>query len=362
MWQLLFIGLILIILVSFFYPVKGIYAFYKVSLSERERIQNEDALKKLYDHEYVGEPASLNSISGAMELPLDKTVTIMNKLVSNGLVDVETGSGPEIHPKQKVSNQTASPHSGHLYYSLTENGRSYALRIIRMHRLWERYFSERTGIARDRWHHEAEIREHYTSLEEAESLARSMGNPAYDPDGDPIPTSGGEIPPLQGMPLTALQSGTTARIKHIEDEPERVYKKLIHAGLYPGMEIQIMETSNKQVTINVHGNSLTLDSLSAANITVVQAVNHPDVISKIKTLADLPLGEAAEVSAILSACRGSQRRRLLDLGLLPGTKVTAELTSYSGNPIAYNIRGASIALRKDQACLIQIKTKETVNV
>ena len=69
----------------------------------------------------------------------------------------------------------------------------------------------------------------------------------------------------------------------------------------------------------------------------------------------LDIGEKAEVVAISKACKGPQRRRLMDLGVLPGTVVTAEMKGIGGDPTAFNIRGAKIALRRDTAKLIQVK-------
>jgi Fe2+ transport system protein FeoA len=60
------------------------------------------------------------------------------------------------------------------------------------------------------------------------------------------------------------------------------------------------------------------------------------------------------VVRLADACQGPQRRRLLDLGVVPGTIVTAEFSSPGGDPIAYRIRGALIALRRVQAKLIQV--------
>lgn len=360
MWEILSAGLFLTILIIVFFPGKGLYVLHRKSLLDKERIQNEDALKKLYDHEYVGEPASLNSLAGALELPLDRTTAIIQKLSGHGLVAVDAkiaSPGPE--GKTPASESTDIKNTP-LYYTLTDEGRRYALRIIRMHRLWERYFSDRTGIAREKWHREAEIREHYTSAKEAELLARSMGNPSYDPDGDPIPTASGEIPPLRGIPLSALETNEFARIKHIEDEPELLYQQLIAKGLYPGMGIEKVSTANNFVTLRIHGKTVKISRLAAGNITVVKDTNTLRIPQYFTTLADLPLGASAEVTAILPACQGTQRRRLLDLGILPGTRVVAELSSYSGNPTAYKVRGASIALRKDQANLIQIKKDDVV--
>jgi ferrous iron transport protein A len=45
---------------------------------------------------------------------------------------------------------------------------------------------------------------------------------------------------------------------------------------------------------------------------------------------------------------------MLDLGILPGTVITAEFVSPGGDPTAYNVRGALIALRREQAQLITI--------
>jgi DtxR family Mn-dependent transcriptional regulator len=75
-----------------------------------------------------------------------------------------------------------------------------------------------------------------------------------------------------------------------------------------------------------------------------------------ESLAELEPGRKAHVVSISRACRGVERRRLMDLGILPGTEVEAAMTSPSGDPTAYRIRGALVALRRDQADHIQINT------
>jgi ferrous iron transport protein A len=65
------------------------------------------------------------------------------------------------------------------------------------------------------------------------------------------------------------------------------------------------------------------------------------------TLAQLEPGQKARVLEVLAD--GFLRRRLLDLGLVPGTIVEAVLDSPLGDPVAYNIRGSVIALRDDDA-------------
>ena len=53
-------------------------------------------------------------------------------------------------------------------------------------------------------------------------------------------------------------------------------------------------------------------------------------------------------------CKGDLRRRLLDLGLVNGTNIKASFKSPIGNPIAYEIRGTTIALRNEDSKFINI--------
>ena len=64
-------------------------------------------------------------------------------------------------------------------------------------------------------------------------------------------------------------------------------------------------------------------------------------------LHHLPVGTVGKVRLLLN--KGLSRRRLLDLGLIPNSLVMTERLSPSGNPIAFNIRGAVIALRREEA-------------
>lgn len=75
-----------------------------------------------------------------------------------------------------------------------------------------------------------------------------------------------------------------------------------------------------------------------------------------QTLDTLQIGEIGYVETIEN--EGSIRRRFLDIGLTPGCKVKCVLTSPNHNPIAYLIRGAIIAIRKEDASSIIIKKVE----
>lgn len=72
----------------------------------------------------------------------------------------------------------------------------------------------------------------------------------------------------------------------------------------------------------------------------------------------LPEGQEAVISEIGDQITGTQRRRLLDLGLVPGVKIKHRIDGPSGDPRAYEILESVIALRKDQTDHIYIESTE----
>ncbi len=71
------------------------------------------------------------------------------------------------------------------------------------------------------------------------------------------------------------------------------------------------------------------------------------------TLDQLTVGQTATVVNLTST--DLNRRRMMDLGILPGTRITAELISPLGDPVAYRVRGAVVALRREQSREIEVE-------
>ena len=291
----------------------------------------EDCLKHLYKCEYAGRSSSVDSVAGSVEVSRSRAVHLLRRL-------------------EELDYARAVPDG----FVLTENGREYATHIVRTHRLLERYLADRTGVPPEDWHGEAERREHKLSPEDRESLAARLGHPLYDPHGDPIPTADGELPPRTGVPLTALEPGDVASIIHLGDEPREIYETLTGAGLTPLMPVRVSEAIPGKVRFEASGEVHTLPSIIARNITVELLPEAELSDSGGVTLAEVENGETVRVLGIHSGLQGPQRRRLLDLGLVPGTLVEAEFSSAGGDPVAYRVRGALIALRKDQSRWIQV--------
>ncbi len=326
-WSIGILGVLLA--AALFWPRHGLLALWRSFRRQQQRIQREDALKHLYES-----PApTLQSVAGALEVPLAKAAELVNDLEAHGLLRLDSG---RLH--------------------LTPQGEEYALQVIRAHRLWERYLADQTGYSRQEWHRKAEALEHRLSPDELNDLADRLGHPRYDPHGDPIPTAEGRFKPLEGQPLSTLEPEQSARIVHLEDEPASIYDHLTSAGLHVGMQVRVTGRDDAGIHFQAEGRAHTLTRVQAENVSVQRVEAAPLVEDAPRTLAHLPLGGEARIRGISPACQGAERRRLLDLGFVPGTLVRVAMQSPGGRDLrAYEVRGTLIALRRNQAELLLVQ-------
>lgn len=75
---------------------------------------------------------------------------------------------------------------------------------------------------------------------------------------------------------------------------------------------------------------------------------------EINTLTKLAMNKVAIIESL--NCTGDIKRRLLDLGIVKGTAIQPILQSPSGDPRAFRVRGSTIALRKEDAQNVIIRT------
>lgn len=77
---------------------------------------------------------------------------------------------------------------------------------------------------------------------------------------------------------------------------------------------------------------------------------------RFMTLDKLQTGRLAIIKRIHSV--NAERRRLFDLGILPGTKIESVMLSPLGDPAAYRVRNSVVALRREQTKLIEVEEIE----
>ncbi len=334
----LWLTIVLVLLTGglIFWPRHGVLPRWREARRLADRVRREDALKHILKREANGQAPSVEGIAGLLQLKPNAVAALIAQMERGGLV---TYLG------------------GHL--RLTPTGRELALHIVRTHRLWESYLADQTGIAEVDWHREADRQEHLLTTQETEALAARLGHPTRDPHGDEIPTRTEDLRASSGSSLNAATPGEAMRIEHIEDEPSTVYSQLVAAGLRAGMKLVVIEKDAQRIRFWADGNAHVLAPSLAHNIEVVpQPDLKADEVYAERFLSQLKPGERARVLGLSPACRGAERRRLLDLGFVPGSELEVEMVSPGGDPTAYRVRGSVIALRRDQANLIRIAPEE----
>jgi len=334
LFNLLLFALGAVLAAVLFWPGRGLVARGRRGRDLASRVLLEDALKHLYHHEARGQTCTLASIGGALEISATRAVDLVHRMQHTGLVVIADGR-----------------------ILLSEHGARYALEVVRAHRLWERYLADHTGIDPLQWHERAERREHLLSREETDALAERLGHPRFDPHGDPIPTADGVVPTTEVITLSRLASGETAVITHLEDEPAIVYSQLVALGIYPGMEVRMDARTDERLVFEADGRKVVLAPLLAENVSI-RRLRDEDVVEcgeGTVVLAALAAGEFADVVRVSRACRGLERRRLMDLGVVPGTRIEFVREGLTGGLKAYRVRGTTIALRGEQAAMIVVR-------
>ena len=328
---LVFLGLCVVGLFVF-WPQRGLLARYRRSRRSSLRVTAEDVLKQLLRAEHAQAAASIDALAGAIGISRHAASSTLQRLAEQGLVSLESDLP-----------------------GLTDPGRAYALRILRTHRLWERYLADRTGVRPEHWHDSAEEAEHELSVTEADALASRLGHPLYDPHGDPIPGGDGSLPPLGGDLLAQSAPGARLQVTHVEDEPPEVFRDLSRLGLAPRSRLAVIARDPNSVRVSFDGAEHEIPMVAARSVTVRPLKEGEALLDGFRTLAEVPPREPVSVIGISPMCQGPQRRRLLDLGVVPGTEIVPELVSSGGDPVAYRIRGALIALRRNQAEWIRVE-------
>ncbi len=204
-------------------------------------------------------------------------------------------------------------------------------------------------------HDEAQKREHSFTEAQLNELDAALGYPTRDPHGDPIPSREGKMNRAEGMPITAWQAESPARIVHLEDEPAIAYQQILAAGLRLGQDIRIIEKNQNRYVLSDGESEYKLAPAVASNVYVTALPESEMLKREAISLAELAQGQRAQIVMLDDSVQGFTRRRFLDLGLTPGTTIFPELTNFFGEPRAYRVRGTSIALRNDQAAQIWVK-------
>lgn len=153
---------------------------------------------------------------------------------------------------------------------LTTSGAKLALNIVRRHRIWETYLVKVLEFGWDEVHEIAEELEHVKNDKLISKLAEILGNPTYDPHGDPIPDEKGKIRKSNFVKLSEAKPKNKYKVMGVTDHSPAFLKYLEKNQLIIGAEIVIksIEEFDNSVLI-VCGKKEILVSSKAAECIIV---------------------------------------------------------------------------------------------
>lgn len=157
--------------------------------------------------------------------------------------------------------------------NLTSEGRKIAIEIIRKHRLWETFLYQKLEFSWDEVHEVAEQLEHIQSQKLVDKLDKFLAFPEFDPHGDPIPNSKGEIKVHYKKTLSEMAPGTTCKMVAVKDNSSPFLQYVVKLGLGINNEIKIISIQeyDLMMLIEVNGLQSSVSHKFADNIYVVSS-------------------------------------------------------------------------------------------
>lgn len=153
---------------------------------------------------------------------------------------------------------------------LTDSGEMLAQRVVRKHRLAERFITDILGLSWALAHREAGRWEHVMSDEIEAAMNRMLNNPTTCPHGNPIP--GSSYSPPSAIPLADVGTGTHFTVSRIPEElefAEGMLEFLEDNKLVPGTHgVLHSKTQDGQLSVEVDGKAITVDSFASVRILV----------------------------------------------------------------------------------------------
>lgn len=209
----------------------------------------ENYLKVIWSaREWTGDPVTTGALAQRLGLAPSSVSEAVRKLTDAGLV----------------------AHARYGAITLTDTGTRAALGVVRKHRLIETFLVDHLGYGWDEVHDEAEVLEHAVSALFIDRLAARLGDPVRDPHGDPIPRRDGTLPPLNTIPLTEAEPGTSVTIGQVSDDNSELLRHLdqLGIGLDTTLSIHARHDGIGTITVNHEGNLHDLGLPAAATIRV----------------------------------------------------------------------------------------------
>lgn len=184
-----------------------IKAVYVLQNELTENTQNNDDIR-----------VSTNALKAALTISAPSVTDMAQRLVKNGLVDYVKYRGVR----------------------LTDSGEALALNLVRRHRLIELYLVQELDYQLHEVHDDAEELEHAVSERFIAAINAKLGEPEFDPHGDPIPDANGTFTQRELQPLSDLPVATRARISRFITSDSEMLQHTLDRGFVLDAPVEIV--------------------------------------------------------------------------------------------------------------------------
>lgn len=208
----------------------------------------ENYLKAIYHLSLQSESVSTNQIAASLNTKAASVTDMLKKLADKELINYAKYQG----------------------VTLTDEGERIALSIVRKHRLWEYFLVEKLNFKWDEVHDVAEELEHISSKELIDRLDDFMGNPKYDPHGDPIPDCNGLFKAHELKPVSSLILNDVGIISGVRDHSSSFLQYLEKMQLTIGKKVRVIEVNDydHSVTLNLEDKKVHISRDVANNLLI----------------------------------------------------------------------------------------------
>jgi len=298
------------------------------------------------------QPVPLSELADSLGLTTVSVNEMCRKLQSNGYL-------------------TYRPYKGAL---LSAEGEKIANQTLRRHRLWEVFLVEKLQMGVDDANEIACELEHVSPEDLIQRLDAYLAYPNYSPRGFPIPKSHLITELNPDISLRDLAIGKAAKIVHCT-VAKTVKEFLAGQGIQTGTKVTPIAAGPDNLLVEVDGVHLALSCEMAGRIFVSpilseyaqelddvkdqKPINNQDlmkgknmaegkaVATKQIPLSDLKKDQMAVIVGV--GGKGAIKRRMMDMGIVPGSDIRVVRIAPFGDPIEYLIKGYSLSLRKSEA-------------
>jgi DtxR family Mn-dependent transcriptional regulator len=214
-------------------------------------LTEENYLKALFHLSVDHGEVNVNDLSKHLAIKMPTVTSMMKKLAAKDFVDYES----------------------YKPLKLTTKGRLAAALIIRKHRLTEMYLVEKMGFGWEEVHEIAEQMEHIHAPKLFARMDETLGFPAFDPHGSPIPDVNGKIAGVEYQKLSTFKAGQTVMLSAVLNTSEDFLKYLNKQKLSLGDSLYIVdkEEFDGSITISdINHQHIVLSALVCERLLVIE--------------------------------------------------------------------------------------------